>query len=185
MSKVILAITGMPGAGKTTVANEVSKVLRCPIIRMGDVIREEAERQRLKLTDENLGKIMLGLRRRFGPEVVAKRCLNWLAEIDEPIVVVDGIRSYDEVKEFERSSRRVVLLSVFAPSRVRFERLYGRERTDDPQTKRSFRVREQRELSVGVGSAMAMADYTVLNDGDLADTLRSTRRIVESISPLL
>ena len=44
----------MPGAGKSTVAT-ILQQNGFSIITMGDVVREEAKRRNLELTDSNLG----------------------------------------------------------------------------------------------------------------------------------
>ena len=65
MSKdtLIVGLTGMPGAGKTTVANYLSQK-GFPLLVMGDVVREVAENDGLELTSDNLAKLMLRLRKR-------------------------------------------------------------------------------------------------------------------------
>jgi dephospho-CoA kinase len=58
---LIIAITGMPGAGKSTVAGALGGVgLRR--IAMGDMIREESSRRGLPLDDKNMGAVMQELR---------------------------------------------------------------------------------------------------------------------------
>ena len=61
----------MPGAGKSTVANSL-KEKGFLVITMGDVIRDEAMRLKLDLNDTNLGKLMVQLRKEFGPGAVAE-----------------------------------------------------------------------------------------------------------------
>ena len=56
----------MPGAGKSTVAT-ILQQNGFSIITMGDVVREEAKRRNLELTDSNLGNLMLELRKDLGP----------------------------------------------------------------------------------------------------------------------
>lgn len=77
MSKdtLIVGLTGMPGAGKTTVANYLSQK-GFPLLVMGDVVREVAENDGLELTSDNLAKLMLRLRKRNGPEAVAHLIVN-------------------------------------------------------------------------------------------------------------
>lgn len=184
MTKAVIAITGMPGAGKGTVASEVARLFNCPVIHMGDVIREEAKRRGLEPTDENLGRIMLEIRSEFGPAVVAQRCLKSLIPKD-PTVVVDGIRSAHEVEEFRRSTERFVLIAVFASTEKRFKRLYGRKRADDPKIRERFRVRDERELNVGLGDAIAMADYVAVNEGKPEETKRAVAEVIRKIKSSL
>lgn len=67
----------MPGAGKSTVATILHND-GFSVITMGDVIREEAIRQNLEMSDSNLGNLMLNLRKNMGPAAIAylilKKC---------------------------------------------------------------------------------------------------------------
>jgi len=56
--RLIVCLTGMPGAGKSSVASFL-KEKGFTVVTMGDVIREEAKRQGLEPTDINLGNMML------------------------------------------------------------------------------------------------------------------------------
>ncbi|MBI2006050.1 MAG: AAA family ATPase, partial [Nitrosopumilales archaeon] len=61
MSKLIVCLTGMPGAGKSTIANGL-KSKGFDVINMGDAVRAEAKKRNLEPTGKNLGKLMLELR---------------------------------------------------------------------------------------------------------------------------
>ncbi len=164
MRKRVIGIVGMPGSGKGIV-DEVARDLGISVVIMGDVIREEASERGLEPTPENLGKIMLDIRREGGPAVVARRCVPKIQGSPTDVVVVEGIRSLDEVEEFKKNFHDFTLISVIASPETRFQRLYRRKRTDDPSGWRDFLRRDLRELKVGVGSAIAMADYAIINEG--------------------
>ena len=72
---LIIAITGMPGAGKSTVAQalEGEGFVR---IAMGDMIREETGRRGLYLDDKNMGMVMREMREKYGAGAVAELCLR-------------------------------------------------------------------------------------------------------------
>src|SRR5208283_1841915 len=100
---LIIAITGMPGAGKSTVARALGGVgLRR--IAMGDMIREETSRRSLPLDDKNMGLVMQELRGTYGAGAVAELCLRSIQSKEtEAAVVVDGIRSVAEVEIFRKA----------------------------------------------------------------------------------
>jgi dephospho-CoA kinase len=164
MTKVVMGIAGMPGSGKATF-NEIAKRKGYTVVVMGDEVREEAKRRGLKPTPENIGKIMLQLRREEGPAVVAKRCIPKIDNARGNIVFVDGIRSLHEVEEFKRHFPNFTLIAVHSSPETRFQRLFRRKRSDDPKGWETFLKRDQRELSVGLGDAIAMADYIIVNEG--------------------
>jgi dephospho-CoA kinase len=159
---LIIAITGMPGAGKSTAAKAL-EARGFKRVVMGDVVREETRRRGLEPDELNTGKVMLDLREKYGPGAVAEVCLRSLKATKESVVIVDGIRSYAEVEVFAREGQ-VKLLAVQASRDRRFKLLTKRARSDAPTTRASFDERDKRELSVGVGEAIAQADESLSNE---------------------
>src|SRR3712207_2012348 len=123
--RLIVCLTGMPGAGKSTVASFL-KDKGFAVVTMGDVIREEAKRQGLEPTDVNLGKMMLKLRQDLGPGAVGQIVLQKLQRdhandnSSSNVVVVDGIRSVAEV-EVLKEVGHVRLLAIHASQDTRSE----------------------------------------------------------------
>lgn len=164
--KLVVGLAGMPGAGKSTAVN-VAKDRGYKIVVMGDEVREEAAKRGVKPTPKNLGKIMLELRRMKGEAVIARRCIPTIETAVEQKVVIDGVRSLSEVEEFKKHFPRFILIAVHASPDTRFKRLYRRKRSDDPKNWRIFHERDARELQVGLGDAIAMAEYILVNEGRL------------------
>ena len=129
---------------------------------MGDVIRDEARRRGLDPSAKNTGDVMRALREEKGEAAVAELCLDVVAKSGSEKVVVDGISSVAEVEAF-RKSGPVLLVAVHASPERRFELLKERGRSDDPLTHEMFLERDQRELGVGIGEAIALADEAVSN----------------------
>ncbi|MEM2463357.1 MAG: AAA family ATPase [Candidatus Bathyarchaeia archaeon] len=179
-TKLVVGLTGMPGAGKSVVVN-VAKANGYGVVIMGDEVRGEAKNRGLEPTPENLGRIMLELRRLEGEAVIAKRCIPKIAGIVENKVVVDGIRSLAEVEEFKRNFPRFMLVAVHASPETRFKRLFYRQRGDDPKSWEVFRERDMRELSVGLGNVIALSEYMIVNEGSLAAAKRQAAEILRRI----
>jgi dephospho-CoA kinase len=175
----IVAITGMPGAGKSTAAEALVKTGWTRVV-MGDVIRSETKRRGLAPDAKNTGEVMRLLRKEKGESAVADLCLEAIARTGAEKIVVDGIRSMAEVEAF-RKKAQVLLVAVDASPERRFELLKERGRSDDPMTHEMFVARDKRELEVGIGKAIALADETVSNQhgtpGKLAsDLIRAVER---------
>lgn len=178
--KIVVGVAGMPGAGKATVREMVER-LGYPVVVMGDEVREETRRRRLKPTPENVGMVMLKLREEEGPAVVAKRCVPEIEKAQGKVVIVDGIRSLHEVKEFKRHFPNFALIAIHASPETRFQRLFQRKRSDDPKGWETFVERDLRELSVGLGSAIATADRMIINEGTKAQLDRRVREILGEV----
>jgi dephospho-CoA kinase len=162
--RLIVCLTGMPGAGKSSVASFL-KEKGFAVVTMGDVVREEAKRQGLEPTDINLGKMMLKLRQDLGPGAVGHIVLQKLVRDGNysSNVVVDGIRSIAEVEVLKKIGH-VRLLAIHASQDTRFKHLRGRGRADAPSNGNEFAGRDKRELSVGVSEAIALANEMISNN---------------------
>ena len=87
--KKIICITGMPGAGKSTVC-KIAKTLGFEIIHMGNKVRLEAKKRNLELTADNLGKLMISLREENGSAAIAKLCINDIKISRNKLFIIDG-----------------------------------------------------------------------------------------------
>lgn len=177
LSKLVIGLAGMPGAGKSVVVS-VARESGYGVVVMGDEVREEAKRRRLKATRENLGKIMLELRRSEGEAAIARRCVPKIEKTAERKIIVDGIRSLSEVEEFGKHFPNFSLIAVHSSPETRFKRLYHRQRSDDPKSWETFRERDVRELSVGLGDVIAMAEHIIVNEGEMEALKRKVREVL-------
>ncbi|MEM3832012.1 MAG: AAA family ATPase [Thermoprotei archaeon] len=176
MKKRIIAITGMPLAGKTEVS-KVAERLGLSVISMGEAVRREALKRGIKFDGESIGKFMLKLREEMGPDAVAKLCSETIEEIDGNVVIVEGVRSLYEINYFRSHFGSVQIVAVHASPKIRFQRGLLRGRHDDPKTLNEFELRDLRELEVGIGSVIALADYMIINEGPLEDTIEMAEKI--------
>jgi dephospho-CoA kinase len=169
MSKdiLIVALTGMPGAGKTTVARYLSQK-GIPLLIMGDVVREVAEIDGLEPTSDNLAKLMLRLRKKSGPEAIANLIVDKIKLMKEKdkklsVVIVDGIRSMAEVQVL-RLIGTVKLLAIHGSTLTRYTHVKERRRSDVPSTIDEFDKRDKIEMEVGISNAIALADESISNN---------------------
>jgi dephospho-CoA kinase len=162
--KLVIGLTGMPGSGKSLVV-KAAQEQGYGIVTMGDVIREETAKRGLEPTPSNVGKVMLELRKINGDGVVAEKCIPKIGEKPEQKIIIDGLRSYLEAEAFKKHLTNFVLVTVHSSPTMRFARLSSRGRSDDPKTLEVFHERDIRELGVGIGYAIALAEYVIINDG--------------------
>ncbi len=176
---ILLLITGMPGAGKSIVA-EFFKEEGFPVICMGDVIREEVKKRGLEYTPETGKKIMLELREKYGNNAVAIKCIEKIKQLKEEKIVVEGVRSLDEVEEFKKIAK-IKIIGIHASPSIRFERLSTRKRGDDPNSYEIFKERDLRELKIGLGNVIALSDIMIINESTLEDLHQECVKIKENI----
>ncbi len=180
--KLVVGLAGMPGSGKSLVV-VTARELGYAIVVMGDVIREETTKRGLELTPQNVGKVMLQLRADGGNTVVAQKCIPKIEAQAVSKVLVDGLRSLYEVEAFKTHFAKFSLVAVHASPETRFNRLFNRRRSDDPSGWEVFRDRDMRELSVGLGNVIAMAEQMIVNDNSVEEIkpkiVEALRRIEE------
>lgn len=180
MKRLIICLTGMPGAGKSTIAN-LLKDKNFYVVVMGDVIREKAIEKDIELTDENLGNLMKNLRRDHGNEIIAKLILQKVKKIDQcrNFIAIDGIRSYEEFKVIKEENF-AKLLAIHASSTIRFQHIKKRDRSDSPPNYKKFSDRDKREIEVGISEAIAFADEIVSNNTvSITEFKNNVEKIVE------
>ena len=179
-SKKVVGIAGMPGAGKTLAA-KIAKRMNFEVVVMGDVVRGEARKRGLTPSPENLGKLMIQMREEGGEAVIAKRCIPKIEKAKSELVVIDGIRSLHEVEEFRRFFPNFIILAVHTSPKTRFERLFKRKRSDDPKKWATFLERDIRELKVGHGNVIALADYLIVNEDSKAEFEEKVKEFLEKV----
>ncbi len=177
----VIGIVGLPGSGKSEAA-AVARDLDIPVVTMGDVVRQEAADRGLDPASDH-GQVAQALREEEGRDAIAKRSLPILeAHLeDHAVVVVDGIRSGDEVARFEEAfGEAFSLVEITAPRDLRAERLElrGRDRSES-EGGESLADREERELGFGMEAAMERADVSIANDGSLEAYREQVRDLLE------
>jgi len=180
----VIAFVGLPLSGKSTAA-KVAEEMGIPVVCMGDIVREEAKKRGLALTDENLGKIANELRQKEGLDAIAKRCIPIIREKgkDVGVVVIDGIRGIAEVERFKREfGDDFILINIEAPLEVRFQRALKRGRSDDIGSIEELKKRDERELSWNMGEAIKIANFTIENTSSLEDFKEKIRDILTQIA---
>lgn len=160
----IVCLIGMPGAGKSMLATYAEEVLKIPAIRLGDLVREYSRVSGAKSPI----KAAKNIRRRYGLSIVTERSIPKIRQVSSRVhkglVLVDGVKGAYDVKMLRKEFGNVTTIAICCGSKTRFKRLLGRKRDDKPESLQDFLSRENFELSLGMGQAIASADYVVENE---------------------
>ena len=168
----------MPGSGKSTIVSAL-KAKGIEVLNLGDGVRAEAKRRNLEPTGDNLGKLMLELRKKNGAGAIAELLTESIKNSQSNVIIVDGVRSITEV-EVLRNVGSVKLLSIEATADTRYKFLSSRGRSDDPITREKFEERDNRELGVGIGKSIAIADEAIVNsDITLDELIERAHKVIE------
>ena len=161
LSSLVVGITGMPGAKKSVVAELLARYGFLPF-ELSTFIRESTVERGLIPTLHNLAEVSHQLREEYGADIIARTCWESVKCAASRSVVIDGIRSMDEVKYFRSVSPRFILLHIHASPETRFERAV--KRRIEPITPEEFYNTERYNLELGIGEVIALADYVIVND---------------------
>lgn len=168
----------MPGSGKEEIVR-LARAMGYEIVRMGDVVREEAARRGLPITDAAVGGMAHQERVEHGFGIWAERTLP---RVRGSLVLIDGLRGSAELDVFRRAfGDRLTVLAVHASPRTRHARMSNRKRSDDAVAPEALRARDVRELGWGLGAVIAMADVVVVNEGSLPAFRRAARAALAGI----
>lgn len=177
-----LALVGMPGAGKTVCAEHLQDTGYYSL-RFGGVVVDEVRRRGLAVNPQNERIVREELRQAHGMAAMAVISLPQLRQAlrEHSYIVIDGLYSFSEYKLLnEKLGAPLTLVAIAAPRRLRYQRLATRGVR--PLTASEARERDLLEIErLEKGGPIAMADYTLLNEGAPADLLRNLDALLETL----
>lgn len=175
----ILGFTGMPWSGKSE-AVAIAKKKGIPVFRMGDFVWDEVRKRKLTLNSDNVGIVAHEMREKYGNTIWAKKTVNAINNMTRSrTIVIDGIRSIDEVQYFRSHlSDSFRLIAITAPDTIRHERAKLRKRADDSINEIDILKRDEREKQWGITQVIQSADVKI-------DNTTSLNSFSEKVSVLL
>jgi dephospho-CoA kinase len=183
-TKFVLGIAGMPGAGKDTVIKLLSKQTHLHVIILREIVEAELKEKGIPVNNRTLREFATELRKQFGRDIIAKKCLPLLKKALETnnVVVLNAIKAVEEVEYLKNELQcPFFLIAVHSSPMTRFKRLSKRGLAWDMKDWESFRWRDKVELSWGAGEAMALADYVIINDSTFQDLETQVSHVWKSI----
>lgn len=174
----ILVTTGMPGSGKEEFL-KICQAHGAKVVRMGDIVRDKAKELGLEMSDANVGNLASEERKRYGMDIWAKRTIPF---VGGELVVIDGTRGPGEIRAFKNAfGEDLKVVAIHTSQKARFDRLKARARPDAPMKQSEFEQRDKRELEWGLGEAIALADYMIVNESTLADLKSQVNKFLDKL----
>ncbi|VVC03133.1 Dephospho-CoA kinase [Candidatus Burarchaeum australiense] len=177
---LLVGVTGFRGSGKSLAARAASS-LGIPVLEMRKPVVALMRKKGIRVTNRSLRLFADEIRKKNGKAVSAKLAVAEILKMKKKIVLVNGVRSGEEIREFKKNFD-FKLIAVTAPLRLRFARILKRGRSDDPKKYADFLWSERIEQHWGLAKAVALADYVVQNRGTRAECEEKIRGILERLA---
>ena len=175
----VMGISGLPGSGKGIVS-DIATEKGAIIVSMGDIVREEAKKR-----GEGSKETAKNLRKEFGEYIISELTIEKIKKLQdegvEKTIIVEGIRSLHEVDMFKENFDNFMILSIFANTNIRFERLKKSMREDDSQDFNEFKKRDMSELGFGIGSVISLSDRLIINESDMESFIQDINDFFDEI----
>lgn len=181
----LLALVGMPGSGKSMLAHDL-QAKGYPQFRFGGITMDELERRGWSVTPENEKIVREEIRANEGMAAYAHRALPIInTMLDEHrTAVIDGLYSFSEWQTLKAEfGATLVVVAVVCDRPLRYARLGTRE--ERPLTPEQAEWRDIDEIiKLEKGGPIAIADYTIVNNGTEVEAIASLDAILQDLNML-
>lgn len=165
----IIAFVGLTGTGKSTAVDYLTEK-GYPKVYFGGIVLEEVTKRGFELTQANEQPIREELREKEGKDFVVKRIVKQihdLVEAGQHRIVADGLYTWTEYKVLKHEfPGELTVIAVVSPKHLR--KLRMADRPIRPLTSAEVDQRDWAEIeNIEKGGPIAIADYFLINDGDL------------------
>jgi adenylate kinase family enzyme len=144
--KQVVVLVGLPGSGKSQIAQQLSQLTGAPTFSCGDVVRGWVRQQGLpynKETDRQASQHFAAM-----PGEITRIVARQIDAAPQTMCIVDGVRRPSEMAML-KDQFDVRVVAVRAPARLRYPRMLARGRTEG-ESFDYYRARDRREIGLGV-----------------------------------
>jgi dephospho-CoA kinase len=178
---IVIGVAGMRAAGKSIV-NESARELGVNSMEMRSIVVEMMREKGIEITNRSLREFADELRKKEGYDIVARKTIERVKDMKGRAVVVNGIRGYEELKRFrEAFGDNFILIGIFAPQKMRFDRVMKRNLSEDPKSWEEFVWADEKELDWGVADSFAFSNYMIVNTGSKEETGNNIKVLLKKV----
>ena len=180
---MIIGLTGRIAAGKETLTSflrekgfvyfETSAILKAMLLERGS-----------EITRENMQNLGDELRKQNGVGALMSIMLERAGKDKSKNYIFDSLRNSGEAVFLREKVKGFILIGVDASQKIRFERILKRGKPSDPKTWEEFLKMDARDnfdekdpMGQQTGRLLEMADFVIVNDGDLRDSMKQIEEI--------
>jgi dephospho-CoA kinase len=179
---VIIAVVGLPGAGKT---EATTRFVAHQFVRVGfnDIFYEEFDRWGLERNEDNEQFVRVELREKFGLTVLAERALPALEQAlrGGKHVLIESLYTWWDYRFLKaRFGERFRVLAIYAPPALRYRRLAVRP--ERPYDEGLAKSRDCTQIeSLQQAGPIAMADWTIQSTGTKEELFAAVDALIQDV----
>ena len=182
MNKIILAVVGLPGSGKTEAINYLMEKYKWPKVYFGDVTFDEMKLRGLDINEKNERFVREDLRAKYGQLIYAKKVIEKIKNIKEDNnILVESLYSWDEYLEFKKEfGDSFKVLAIYSSPETRIKRLSGRPIR--PLSREEVESRDYSQIeNLKQAGPIARANFTIVNEGEMEELYSGIDKIVGNV----
>lgn len=167
MSKKILAVVGLPGAGKTEATEYLIKKTGWPKVYFGQGVIDEVTKRGLVINEENERKVREELRAQYGMAAMAIVNMPKIKNLFEnSSVIIESHYSWEEYLELRKEfGAAFQVLAVYSSPETRIRRMSVRPFR--PLNREAVIGRDYSQIeNLHQAGPIARADFTIINEGE-------------------
>ncbi|MCX6740747.1 MAG: AAA family ATPase [Candidatus Parcubacteria bacterium] len=182
MKNIILAIVGLPGAGKTEIINYLRQTQKWPNIYFGQAVFDELAQRGMEVNEQNERQIREELRSKYGMAAMAIKNIPKIKELySQSSVLVESLYSWEEYLEMKKEfGDNFYVLAIYASPVTRIKRLNSRP--ERPLTKEQVESRDFSQIAnLHQAGPIARADFTIINEGAKEAAFQQAEKFISLI----
>lgn len=182
MNKIILAVVGLAGAGKSDVTEYLINKMQVPKVYFGDATFDEMKRIGLEINEANERKTREEIRKNLGMGAYAILNLPKIKELfKDGSVIVESLYSWEEYLEMKKEfGDSFKVLSIYSSPETRIARMAVRPVR--PLKREEMISRDYSQIeNLHQAGPIARADWTIVNEGTKEELQQNLDKIVDMI----
>jgi len=184
-NKMILAIVGLPGSGKSESWTYLKEKLGWPKIYFGDVTFDTMKKKGIEINEANERKTRESIRRELGMGAYAVLNIPKIKELfKDGSLFIESLYSWEEYIEVKNTfGDSFKVLAIYASPETRINRL--KNRPVRPLTEEELISRDYSQIeNLHQAGPIARADWTVVNEGSKEDLEKELDKVIFQIKSL-